>query len=549
MFWGDKPDASARHSLNEALRVIRKAVGEEQLTSVGDQVALDPDAVELDVQALDALLDSGSNDEAIGLMNGSFAEGFAVPGSSAFEDWLSAERARWRDRMVEGLKDHAAVLLDSGDAESAQEAAARAVALDPFSDSAVRLLMRAAAVRGERAYALAQYDAYAERLERELGIEPDPETEAFARRVRNEREWSLPGTAADPERWARRLPLVGRERELRIVLEAFSEGLRRHSPTLVIVQGDSGAGKTRLGEEVAARMRLEGAAVHHVRCVPRDREDPWSALAGLCGDDHEPGPAAEAALAQLVREEARDGSVLLWIDGAELIDSESARSLQALLRDVAGLPCGLLVTGAAHPPREELDDLRARAGHDLPGAALTLGPLDQQALRALSMAVVPDLDDEAVGRLARRIEADSAGVPLLAVELLTAVALGLELDEVGGAWPRPFQTMEQSYPGDLPDSIVAAIRIGFRRLGREAQAVLAAASVLEPGAGQELLSRATGIAGDELIDALDELEWNRWLVADRRGYEFVARIVREVVARDMLTAGQRRRVLESAGRS
>jgi hypothetical protein len=109
--------------------------------------------------------------------------------------------------------------------------------------------------------------------------------------------------------------------------------------------------------------------------------------------------------------------------------------------------------------------------------------------------------------------------------------------------------MEQSYPGDLPDSIVAAIRIGFRRLGREAQSVLAAASVLEPGAGQELLSRATGIEGEDLDSALDELEWNRWLVADRRGYEFVARIVREVVARDMLTAGQRRRVLVSAGRS
>ena len=549
MFWGDKPDASARHSLNEALRVIRKAVGEEGLLSVGDQVALGPDAVEVDAQTMEARLDSGSTEEAIGLMGGTFAEGFAVPGSSAFEDWLSAERTRWRDRMVEGLKEYAAGLLDSGDAQGAQEAAARAVALDPFSDSAVRLLMRAAAVRGERAYALAQYDAYADRLEQELGIEPDPETEAFAGRVRNEREWSLPGTADDPERWARRLPLVGREKELRMVLEALSRGLRRHSPTLVLVQGDSGAGKTRLGEEVAARMRLEGAAVHHVRCVPRDREVPWSALAGLGENGPEPDPAAEAALAERVRSEAPDGPVLLWIDGAEMIDPESAKALPALLRDVAGLPCGLLITGAAQPPREELDDLRARTGHDLPGVSLTLNPLDRQALRALAMAVVPDLDDEAADRLARRIEADSAGVPLLAVELLTAVALGLELDEVGGTWPRPFQTMEQSYPGDLPDSIVAAIRIGFRRLGREAQSVLAAASVLEPGADQELLSGATGIEGEDLDAALDELEWNRWLVADQRGYEFVARIVREVVARDMLTAGQRRRVLEAAGRS
>jgi hypothetical protein len=46
---------------------------------------------------------------------------------------------------------------------------------------------------------------------------------------------------------------------------------------------------------------------------------------------------------------------------------------------------------------------------------------------------------------------------------------------------------------------------------------------------------------------MDELEWHRWLVYDRRGYTFVARVVQKVVARDMLTPGQRQRVLEAAG--
>ena len=49
-----------------------------------------------------------------------------------------------------------------------------------------------------------------------------------------------------------------------------------------MVHGDSGSGKTRLGEEVAARARLEGAAVTHIRCVQSDRDVPWSGLAGLC---------------------------------------------------------------------------------------------------------------------------------------------------------------------------------------------------------------------------------------------------------------------------
>jgi hypothetical protein len=52
---------------------------------------------------------------------------------------------------------------------------------------------------------------------------------------------------------------------------------------------------------------------------------------------------------------------------------------------------------------------------------------------------------------------------------------------------------------------------------------------------------------DEAALALDELEWHRWLVAEPRGYSFVARIVRRVIERDMVTAGQRRRVLAAAG--
>lgn len=550
IFWGDKPDSSARHSLNEALRVIRKAVGEDLLVSVGDQVALSPGAVHVDVDELENRLQREEWREALPLMRGEFLEGFTVPDSSAFEDWLSAERQTWRDEMSSGLRQFADSRLMSGDGVAAQEAAQRALALDPFSDGAVRLAMLAAAVRGERAGALAIYDAYAERLAQDLRIEPDPETETLATRIRNEREWSLPGTVDDPERWARRIPLVGREAELRAVLEVSSEAFSRRSVAVVAVQGDSGSGKTRLAEEVSARARLEGAVVTHIRCVPNDREVAWSGFEGLCrGLKDATGLAGSgepaAALAGLVSASASKGSVVLWIDGAEHLDTESASALQSLVRDSAGLPFVLLVTATSYPPRDELDDLRARIGRDVAGTALTLGALDRHALADLARQVLPDLDDEAVERIARRIEVDSAGLPLLAIELLTAVRLGLELDEVGGVWPKPFQTMEQTYPGDLPDSVVAAIRIGYRRLSRPAQSVLAAASVLDERCDADLLSTATGLVDGELNDALDELEWNRWLVAEQRGYAFVARIVRDVVARDMLTPGQRRRIRDA----
>ena len=60
------------------------------------------------------------------------------------------------------------------------------------------------------------------------------------------------------------------------------------------------------------------------------------------------------------------------------------------------------------------------------------------------------------------------------------------------------------------------------------------------------LALATTLDEEALFQALEELEWQRWLTADPRGYSFVARIVRDVIARDMLTAGQTERLRQKA---
>ena len=78
--------------------------------------------------------------------------------------------------------------------------------------------------------------------------------------------------------------------------------------------------------------------------------------------------------------------------------------------------------------------------------------------------MLPGFSDVEIERVVRRVATDSAGLPLLAVELLRAVALGLDLRGTAGAWPEPYKTLDQTMPGDLPDTVLAAIRVGFRRL-------------------------------------------------------------------------------------
>jgi predicted ATPase len=240
--------------------------------------------------------------------------------------------------------------------------------------------------------------------------------------------------------------------------------------------------------------------------------------------------------------------VVIAVDDAQWLDQDSALSLGAVLRDLAATPLTLVLAIAPYPPRPELDELRVKIGSELRGQTVRLRALDRAGLRHLAERMLPGYDPVAIDRVVRRVATDSAGLPLLAVELLRAVALGLDLGTIAGTWPEPFRTLDQSLPGHLPDAVVAAIRIGVRRLSPPAQRVLTATAVLGDLVSPALLERALSLEAEEVARALDELEWHRWLVAEPRGYSFVARIVRQVVERDIVTPGQRRRVLEAVDR-
>jgi predicted ATPase len=373
---------------------------------------------------------------------------------------------------------------------------------------------------------------------------------------------------------------VGRELELSRLADAAAAASRERHACALILQGDSGVGKTRLMEELLGRLRLDGVAVAAVRAVEADKDEEWSGIRGLARSGllearGLPAAPAEAlgafadaipewtdrfpklprhagrlsfgrALSEILRAATEEQPVALAVDDAQWLDQASMQGLLAALRDLASAPLILLFTNDAHNPPAELDDLRRRLGGSVRGLALRLGALDSAALRTLARRMLPRFSDVEIERVVRRVATDSAGLPLLAVELLRAVALGLDLRGTAGAWPEPYKTLDQTMPGDLPDTVVAAIRVGFRRLSAEAQRALAAASVLGDRVPPDLLAHVLNKPSHQVAASLDELEWHRWMVYDPRGYTFVARVVRKVIARDMLTPGQRQRVLEAA---
>jgi predicted ATPase len=107
--------------------------------------------------------------------------------------------------------------------------------------------MRALDARGERAAALAQYAACRDILERELGVEPGPETEALAERIR-ERRAPRRAVASVPHNLPAAVsPFVGREGiSAEIVAHLCDPDCR-----LLSLVGPGGSGKTLLALKVA----------------------------------------------------------------------------------------------------------------------------------------------------------------------------------------------------------------------------------------------------------------------------------------------------------
>jgi hypothetical protein len=438
--------------------------------------------------------------------------------------------------------------------------------------------MRAEALHGDRAAALETFARFAELVRRETGGEPAAATTALAERVRLARGPAPPPRGGAERLWTRRAPLVGRTAALSRLLELWDRAAAGRGAAVVLLEGDLGLGRTRLLEELAQRATLAGGAVASVLAVRSDRGEPWSGVVGLARGglaalpgvaaarpealagfvahvpewaDRFPGARGEplspgGAFREIVAAAAHERPILLTADDAQHLDDDSLLALHATLRDLRTAPVMLALALLPGARQATLDDLRAGIGETWAGAVIPLEPLGPAEVGALAAWALPSFDAPALDRVTRRVLRDSAGIPLLVVELLHAVTLGLDSAEPG-AWPAPFRTLSQTLPADLPDAVVGAVRVAFRDLSPPAQTVLTALAVLPDRAPEALIARVAQLEVPALRVALDELEWQRWITAEARGYAFVARIIRDIVARDMLTPGQKRRLTESAG--
>jgi DNA-binding SARP family transcriptional activator len=188
LLWGEE-GRQAQDSLRHTIAAIKKALPKTRppiLLIEGHTLTLNHNAIDVDV----------ANFERLALMNlptiwgqaaehyqGNLLAGFSLQGT-AYELWLVFERERLRDLAVAMLNKLLVHQSKHVTAQAAIRTAMRILALDPLNEGVHRNLMRLYIHQRRRRDALKQYDICADALRRELGVEPEPETNELYRHIR-----------------------------------------------------------------------------------------------------------------------------------------------------------------------------------------------------------------------------------------------------------------------------------------------------------------------------------------------------------------------------
>ena len=452
LLWPDAPTARARHSLAQAVSVLKAKVGPEHVQIQKATIALAPGVVDADVAHLEA------RDVEI---RGPFLDGFEIPGAVAFEQW----KDEWRAKLTPRVRDCLVRQMDAGrrigDFASVERHAQALYDLDSLSEDAVRGLMEARALAGDRTNALKIYSRFAAQLTAELGAKPGGDLVRIATLLREGKPSVARSEAAAPsERLQQRFEaetLIGREREFAALYDSWLE-VRHRDPRVVVLTGDPGIGKTTLTNAFASTCQMEGAVVARAQAYAAERELPFAVLGELVRQlavqrairsaepdalselariapeifDVFPGVpkpvdwAAEVtplrladAFLKAVTAAGDESPVILVVDDIHAADNASAAILHVVARKVSGTRVLLILAG--RPSELRASDASAALTADAGIAALRAVELDALAPDAAAQLVrrlAADADPRHGAPPAERILRAGSGNPL-AIELLT----------------------------------------------------------------------------------------------------------------------------------
>ena len=612
LFWPDHSEAFARRNLTHLLTHLQRALPKgDWIASQGELLSLSSARVWVDVRAFEQCLPrtfhpaqaieraglppratvvSGRLDhetrtrleEAVALYGGEFLAGFSQPDSAEFDLWATTERERWRRAYLDALALLAREYATAGEAARAMDYAQRYLAVDDLAEEMHRRLIELYTATGQRAAALRQYETCVAVLERELGVNPLPETQAAYQAARI-------GTAPIPARPSAvsppipllEAPLIGRADALAL-LEAAHDAVARGQGRIVFLAGEAGIGKTRLAREFAASLSgvkmLAGGALASESKTPYfpllaalrsslGAAD-WDALSARlepvwlaeCARalpelrvrrrDLRPPPVMEPrtsraqlfeALTRLVLAVSPQAPLLLFLDDLHWADDTTLAWLGTLARRIANERVLLLLAYRSDALNRDLLALREAVGR--------MGLACDAELNRFSVQEVTELIRGLAGQtegavlFSQRLHQETDGNPFFVLETLRALFDQAVLRPVSNGWETDWDQATRDYRElPLPESVRALLRSRLRALAPAARQVAGIAAVIGIEFDPALIQRASGLSEENLADALDELA-ARQIVCETHSpaYVFTHEKLQEEAYRELSSA--RRRLL------
>jgi DNA-binding SARP family transcriptional activator/tetratricopeptide (TPR) repeat protein len=552
LLWPESTDAQALTNLRRELHHLRQIVGDEPslVVTSRDLCWRDTKSCRVDVRVFDierkaalAAADAG-DDEGI-LLHAAAAiaayRGDLLPG--VYEDWLLEARSQLERQCVDVCDLACATRARTGDLAGAVAAARRRVQLQPLEEVGYRTLMQLQADLGDRSGAVSTYHHCASVLERELGIAPDPSTRKVFQRLMAHACPAAPPPAAANSGAGRpglaAAQLFGRSAELSVLQEAWRAAVAG-GRGLVLVRGDAGVGKTRLVAEVAEMARLQGAVVANAQCFGTAGRlalapvadwlrhdavqsavatlDPvWRAEVGRLAPAEGHGTSSRATADAWQRHRFFEGlaralmavhrPLLLVLDNVQWCDQETL----AFITFCLGLAGGSQLLVAATVREDNLDQdaelvdwmVRMRATGLL--TEVSLSPLEAADTKHLAEKISGQRFPEADANL---LHAATGGFPLYVIEAIRGTA-------APGATSLP--------TGDL----AAVLRKRVEQGTAAAREVAYLAAAVGTNFTLDLLTEASDLDADLVVEAVDEL-WRRRIMQEfRDGYDFSHDLLRE----------------------
>ncbi|HLW94608.1 MAG TPA: AAA family ATPase [Solirubrobacteraceae bacterium] len=524
LLWPEADPERSRSALRRTLSTLRGALGEERLITDRQAVRLDLDGASFDLErfrrtAADPAAGIEELAAAVALHRDELMAGFALRDSVEFDDWQRAEAETIRRERAAALDRLADALASQGRFEEAINAARQRLALDLLHEPTHRRLIDLYARAGRRKDALLQYRECVRALDRELGVAPLRETTDLFNAI-NGGTVATAVASSPTEPLASELPLAGRGAEVAQILAAFERA------SLLVIEGESGVGKTRLAAEALAEISDRDGVVLAARPHPGEQALAYGVTASLLraaiGGEHAAvEDAMRADAARLLPElgEAATGSLdepgarlrfleavsavvidsfdgapgVIWIDDLHWCDPASLEALSYLARRIATEP--LLLLCARRTDEPDPDRLHARFA--ALGGRLALGRLARAEV--VSLALQRGLDEAGADAVFR----DSEGLPLFVAELLA--------------------------PGAAPGGGVrAAVEARLDAVGDAASQVLGAAALLGRTFDADTLRIASGRSEEEVAGALDELGARGLILESGLSYDFTHERLRAI---------------------